>query len=197
MADVSTMSNVTPITKPIANIVRVDVITEADIPQAYSLTDVYSEAEATAHVSEGEEDAVRVRNTIHAQNNFEDIVLGYDVRLLSVLMVPEILALIDGGEWDALNEEYSAPPIGVPVERIPLTLHVFTEEKDASGSTVGYVQFIYEHCKGTPVDYTWQDGEFFTPEMVVKSRPKTGKRPAGFKLLDELPPLPGDDGGTV
>ena len=103
MADVSTMSNVTPITKPIANIVRVDVITEEDIPQAYSLTDVYSEAEATAHVSEGEEDAVRVRNTIHAQNNFEDIVLGYDVRLLSVLMVPEILALIDGGEWDALK----------------------------------------------------------------------------------------------
>lgn len=185
--DLQLFAATVPIEFPLANIVRVDIETEEDIPEKYSLTDVYSEAEATAFLSEGEEKELRVKNTIKAQNNTEDIVKGYDIRLLSITMVPEILALVDGGKWDEIEREYTAPPIGVPVERTPFTMHVFTEEKDADGSTLEYVKFSFLHCKGTPLNYVWEDGEFFTPEMTVKSRPKRGENPVKFKILDELP----------
>ena len=115
----------------LANIVRVDIETEEEIPVTYTLTDVAREAEVTAFISEGTENELRVKNTIKAQNKFEDIVKGYDIRLVSATMIPEILALIDGGTWDSLSKKYTAPVVGSPVNRTPFTLHIYTEEKDA------------------------------------------------------------------
>lgn len=177
----------------LANIIRVEVETEEETPKKYRLTDVASEANVEAYVSEGEEKELRVKNVIKAQNKTEDIVMGYDTTLVSVTMVPEILALVDGGElrYDDVDPDkiigYDAPAIGEPVERTPFTLHIYTEEKDTNGDTLSYVRFKYLHCKGTPVDYSLQDGEFFAPEMTIKSRPKKGERPVSIDFLDELP----------
>ncbi len=178
---------------PLANIARVEIETEETVPKQYRLTDVASEAEVTAYISEGEEKELRVKNTIKAQNKTEDIVMGYDIKLVSATMVPEILALIDGGtlKYDETDTEkiigYDAPAIGSPVERTPFTLHVYTEEKDGDGSTKSYVKFSYLHCKGKPTDYNLQDGEFFVPELTAKSRPKLGESPVSITFLDELP----------
>lgn len=171
----------------LANIARVDIETEEKTPVIYSLTDVASEAEVTAYISEGQEQELRVKNTIKAQNKTQDIVMGYDIRLVSVTMIPEILALIDGGTWDEINKKYSAPVIGTPVERTKFTMHIYTEEKDADGSTKSYVKFSYLHCEGLPTNYSLQDGEFFVPELTAKSRPKMGESPVSFEILDELP----------
>jgi len=78
----------------LANIVRVDIETEEETPKQYRLTDVATEAEITAFISEGQEQELRVKNTIKAQNNTEDIVKGYNIRLLSATMIAEILALV-------------------------------------------------------------------------------------------------------
>lgn len=172
---------------PLANIVRVEIETEEDNPKQYRLTDVASEAEVTAFVSEGEEQELRVKNVIKAQNKTEDIVKGYDIRLVNATMVPEVLALIDGGTWDPTTKKYSAPVVGAPVNRIPFTMHIYTEEKDVNGDTLSYVKFSYKHCKGTPVNYSLQDGQFFAPELTAKSRPKMGESPVEFEILDELP----------
>ncbi len=178
---------------PLANIVRVEVETEEETPKGYKLTDVASEATVAAYISEGAQNPLRVKNTIKAQNNFEDIVMGYDITLINATMVPEVLALVDGGtlRYDDLETEkvvgYDAPPIGETVERKPYTLHIYTEEKDVNGDTIGYVRFSYLHCKGAPLDYSMQDGEFFTPEMKMKSRPKKGESPASIDFLEELP----------
>lgn len=172
---------------PLANIVRVEIETEEEIPKRYRLTDVASEAEITAFISEGEEQELRVKNTIKAQNKTEDIVKGYDIRLVSATMVPEILALVDGGTWDATEKKYSAPVVGEPVNRTPFTMNVYTEEKDVDGGTLSYVKFSYKHCKGTPVNYSLVDGQFFAPELVAESRPKLGESPVEFEILDELP----------
>lgn len=175
---------------PIANIVRVEIITEVgdmEVAEEYRLTDVASEAEATAYVSEGQQQELRVKNTIKAQNNTEDIVMGYDIRLMSVTMIPEILAIIDGGTWDDVNKKYSAPPIGRPVDRQLFTMNIYTEEKDTNGDTLSYIKFSYLHCKGQPVNYTLQDGEFFIPELTARARPKQGESPVTFEILDELP----------
>ena len=182
------MATTTPVEFPLANIARVEIATEGEVPKEYRLTDVASEAEVTAYVSQGEEKELRVKNTIKAQNKTEDIVMGYDVKLVSATMIPEILALVDGGTWDGTTaKKYTAPPIGSPVTRIPFTMHIYTEEKDGDGSTKSYVKFSYKHCTGKPVNYTLKDGEFFVPELTAKSRPKLGESPVEFEILDKLP----------
>lgn len=176
-----------PVEFALANIARVEVETEETVPKQYRLTDVASEADVKAYVSEGKEQELRVKNTIKAQNKTEDIVMGYDITLISATMVPEILALVDGGTWDSNEKKYSAPPIGSPVERALFTLNIYTEEKDADGSTKSYIKFVYKHCKGKPTSYTLKDGEFFVPELTAKSRPKMGESPVEFEILTELP----------
>ena len=171
----------------LANIAMVEIETEEDSPTKYRLTDVASEAEVTAYISEGKEQELRVKNTIKAQNKTQDIVLGYDIRFISATMIPEILALVDGGTWDPINKRYSAPVIGIAVERIPYTTHVYTEEKDADGSTLGYAKFSYLHCEGKPANYKLQDGEFFVPELTSKSRPKMKESPVEIEFIDTLP----------
>lgn len=178
----------------LANIVRVEVETEETTPKQYRLTDVATEAEVLAFISEGTEEELRVKNVIKAQNNTEDIVKGYDIKLLAASMVPEILALIDGGELrftgtapDLVLAGYDAPVVGTPVTRKQFTLKVYTEEKDTDGTTLSYVCFKYMHCKGKPVNYTNQEGQFFVPEMTAKSRPKSGESPVSIDFLSTLP----------
>ena len=171
----------------LANIARVDFITEEDVPKTYTLTDVASEAEILAYISEGVEEELRIKNTIKAQNKTSDIVMGYDITLTQATMIPEILALVDGGEYAEDTKEYAAPLIGSAVNRTKFTMVVYTEEKDGDGSTKGYVQFTYKNCEGKPLNYTLTEGEFFVPEMSAKSRPKLGESPVEFKILDQLP----------
>lgn len=171
----------------LANIARVDIVTEETIPVSYSLTDVSSEAEVIAFVSEGSQTALRVKNTIKAQNNFEDIVMGYDIKLVNATMIPEILALIDGGTYTVGTKSYVAPVIGAPVVRKPFTMKIYAEQKDGDGAILGYICFEYKNCKGKPVDYTLKDGEFFVPEMSATSRPKLGQSPVTFNVLTALP----------
>lgn len=177
----------TPLEFPLANIARVEIVTEETEPKEYRLTDVATDADVIAYVSQGEEKELRVKNVIKAQNKTEDIVMGYDIKLISATMIPEILALVDGGTWDPLTKEYAAPVIGVPVVRKSFTMNIYTEEKDADGSTISYVKFTYKNCKGKPVNYSLKDGEFFVPEMNATSRPKVGQSPVNFIILDELP----------
>lgn len=171
----------------IANIARVEIVTEETVPATYVLTDVASEAEATAYLSEGEEQILRVKDRIKAQNKTEDIVMGYDLRLLSATMVPDILALVDGGEISEDGKKYDAAVLGDTVERTSFTTNIYTEEKDADGSTISYVKFSYKNCKGTPVNYLINDGEFFAPELNIKSRSKLGDSPVSIEFMDELP----------
>lgn len=178
----------------LANIARVDITTEEENPVTHSLTDVASEAEVTAFISEGAENELRVKDVIKAQNKTKNIVKGYDVRLVSATMIPEILALVDGGTWDPDAKKYDAPPIGTPVKRTLFTMDIYTEEKDGDGGTISYVKFVYKHCEGEPTEYSLQDGEFFVPELTAKSRPKMGESPVSFEIIDKLPPV-GDNGG--
>ncbi len=171
----------------LANIARVDIVTEEDTPVTYTLIDMANEANIEAYVSEGAENILRVKNTIKAMNKLEDIVLGYDITLSAVTMQPEVLALVDGGTWDDLSEKYSAPPVGSPVNRKAFTLKVYTEDKDVNGETKGYVCFSFLHCKGRPVNYNVQDGEFFSESLQARSRPAAGESPVEFENMEALP----------
>lgn len=182
----------------LANIVRVEFITEETVPKTYRLTDVATDANVVAFISAGNEAELRVKNTIKAQNKFEDIVKGYDTTLTSATMVPEILALVDGGtlRYETEGEEpdtvevlkgYDAPVVGSPVSRKIFTTKVYTADKDVDGEDKGYVCFSFLHTKGTPVNYSMVDGEFFAPQLVLKSRPKSGESPVSIDFITELP----------
>lgn len=171
----------------IANVVRVDVITEEDVPETYSFIDMADEITAEALISEGEEEELRVGNIIHAINATEDIAKGYDLNIKQALLSPELLALVDGGEWDDIAEEYNGIEAGLPVKRTLFTTKIYTEEKDESGATVSYLVFTLKHCKGSPVNYTFKNGEFFVPEMKVTARAKKKEKLINFKKIDELP----------
>lgn len=177
----------------IANIARVEIVTEEDVPRTFRLTDVASEAEATAYLSEGEEETLRVKNTIKAQNKTEDIVMGYDIKMISATMIAEILALVDGGQltYDDVDKTkviaYDAPIIGSAINRTMFTTNIYTEEKDGDGSTKSFVKFGYKNCKGKPVNYVLSDGEFFVPEFNITSRGKLGESPVKLEFLDKLP----------
>jgi hypothetical protein len=171
----------------LANIARVEIETEETSPKTYRLINVADEATIEAFVSEGEEKELRVKNVIKAQNKTEDIVKGYNIKLNSVTMQPEILALVDGGTWDSETKKYTAPVIGTPVTKTKFILKVYTEDKDTDGETNGYVVFSFAHCSGKPVNYSIKDGEFFVEELNAISRPKFGESPVEFEYIETLP----------
>lgn len=171
----------------LANIARVDITTEEEVPRTFTLIDMANEANIEAEISEGEENYLRVKNTIKATNKTEDIVLGYNITLTSVTMQPEVLAIVDGGTWDDVEQRYSAPPVGTPVQRTPIAIKIYTEDKDINGDIKGYMAFNFLHGKGSPVNYTITDGDFFSEELVIKSRPKMGESPVEWEYMATLP----------
>lgn len=174
----------------LANIARVDIIEEKEEgAKTYALLEVASKAEASAYISAGIDEELRVKNTIHAQNKTEDITKGYEVALSTVRAVMEVLALVDGGTWDGSGNKYTGPVAGSVTERQPFTMKVYTEDKDYNGETKNYVCFTFKHCKGTPVNFIIQDGTFMANDMKIKSTPKYGENVVEFEVMTTLPTI--------
>lgn len=180
-----------PIEKAIANVCRVDLILEGPEPLVMRTT-TSDEVGQEPKISEGQEQELRSKNRILAQNVTEDLVLGYDLTLKDVVVEPEIFATCDGGKlvWDENKTHfaYSGPKTGEVVTRKRFTTDIWTEEKDADGETLGYQRFRFPGCKGSPVKFTHKDNAFFAPEYSLRSRPKLGQSPVDIASFDELPP---------
>lgn len=180
---------------PLANVVRVDVITESTPPTVITMT-TNNEANIDPVINEGGKTTLRVKNEIIAQNNFEDLVTGYTTKLKDVTLRPEQLALVDGGTFTLKDHgaakvfSYKGPKMGVVLARIKATVDIWTEEKDADGSTMSYVRSRVQHAQGKPVSFSFKDGEFFAPEYNLESRPKLKEEPVSF---DQFLALPDED----
>ena len=153
--------------KAIVNIVRVEIVTEETSPKTYRF-DTASEATYAPVVSEGSEAILRVKNAILATNRTEDIQYGSDLNLTQVVMVPEVLAIVDGGKLVTTGASgslkvtgYNPPAVGAVVNRVKFTTKIYTEEKDGDGATLGYQCFAFKGCKGKPVSFTFKDGELY------------------------------------
>lgn len=173
----------------LANVCRVDLITEETTPTLLSiLTD--DEAGLEPAVDEGGKNTLRVKNMILARNDFEDLVIGYTVTLKDVRVYPQQLAWIDGGTISATDSGlfvYKGPEIGKVLSRKRLTIDIWTEEKDADGDSLSYMRFRVQHAKGKPVSFSFKDGEFFAPEYSLDSKPKIGEAPMGIEQFLSLP----------
>lgn len=174
----------------IVNIVRAEVTTLEDTPRVLSF-DTVTSAEPEPVISEGEESELRVRNTILAQDCLEDILKGYDITLKDCVLSSDLMELIDGGKSVGAGDNsfagYCSPVAGVTSQRTRFTLRLYTEEKDYSGQAVGYFRFSFPNCVGTPAKFQFENGEFTTPEYVVRSRPSAGGSALTIETLDTLP----------
>lgn len=158
--------------------------------------DTASEAEIKPDLSKGKEDILRIKNRVQAINRTEDIVIGYEIKLKDNTFNPNVLALVEGGTFD--GTKYIAPVIGQTVDNTPYTLTLYTEEKDYD-ETIGYAKFTFKHNKGKAVTYKVQDGKFYVPEFISKSRPHRGEPPVDIEFIKSLdgnkPSKPEIEGG--
>ena len=184
-----TVANETVREIPLANVARVEVVTEETEPKTY-VVGTSNELTLEAFVSEGEEKELRKNNRLIAQLKTEDLVKGYNITVKDLVMHPFVFALVDGGQSTVSEEgafSYTGPRMGEVVKRTPFTMNIYTEEKDGDGETVAYLKITVAHCKGSPASVTVKDGEFYAPEYTVKSRPKIGESPLTITQLEELP----------
>ena len=181
----------------IANIERVDIITEETTPRVFSF-DTASYASAEAQISAGAENELRIKNQILAQNITEDIVKGFNISFTDSTFSPEVFALVDGGESTVDSNEnfakYSAPTAGEVVSRVKSTFAVYASEKDYDGNSLSFTAFVFPHASGSPASVSLKDGEFYAPSYTVKSRPSKGQSPMKVLSLPSLPVIVRDSG---
>ena len=177
--------------KAIANVVRVDFITDETTPVLYSGTTM-EDVSVPPRVSEGKQNELRSKNVILGQNNYEDLIIGYDPTFKDLTFEPEVFALIDGGTYTAVTGppagyHYDGPAVGTALARVTSTVDVWAEEKDADGEVVCYHRFRFPRCKGKPVEFTFKDGVFMVPEYKLRSRALVTGKPI---LIDQFAELP-------
>ena len=173
----------------LVNVAMAKITTKENAPKVHCFVTA-SEVSAEPVSAEGEEKSLRVKNVVYATNRTEDIVKGYDVKLSDNRFTPEVFALIDGGVLTKEDESgkytYKAPVAGAAVARTKFDLTIYTEVKSGE-AVVGYMEITWPDCVGKPISPTFQDGEFFAPEMNVQSRAAAGESPMVIKELASLP----------
>ncbi len=175
----------------LANIVRVDMITNEDVPQLLQGT-TDDEVTPDPIVNEGKREQLRSKNRILAQNNYEDLIVGYKIGLKKMVFDVEQFAIIDGGTYSEVvgppaGFNYSGPAVGTVLSRTGMTLDVWTEEKDGAGETSGYLRWRFPRAKGKPAKFTMKDGGFFVPEYNLITAPLPTEKPILIDWFDELP----------
>ena len=118
---------------------------------------------------------------------------GYDLKLEDPRLIPEILALIDGGtlattgESDAKKTTYSAPAAGKPVTRKKFDFYLYTSDRDTDADVIKYNEWKFPKCKGAPISGSMTQGDFSKMEYNLKSRPAMGESPLTIAEVDALP----------
>ena len=150
-----------------------------------------SHAAINVVTSAGQEQELRKKDRIFAQNITQDIPKGYDLQLTDLLMNPEVMAIVDGGvavtDGQGKFQSYTAPVMGEPIVRDPFKVDVYCSDLDTDGETKGYLKVTLDKCKGTPCSWDIQDGQFYSPQYTIRSRPAFGTTPISVEAVDVLP----------
>lgn len=143
-------------------------------------------------VDEGEEQPLKIKGKLYANRAAENTVLGNDLTCVDNMMCPQLLKLMQGGtityaEDGKTFKSYEAPAIGTTATKKKFTTNIYTSEVDTDGDTGNYMKISYPSCKGSSVPLTFKDGEYYSNEYKIKSRPAKGQAPYTITLVDALP----------
>lgn len=170
----------------IANVERVKIVTKEEQPKTH-IWQTMTSFDAEPYIEEGEEVVQRVKNTIMGRIKTDDLAGGTDLTCEDERLIPEILALVDGGTWDAESKTYTGPVVGKETTRTPFDIYFYTSDRNTDGSVNTYLEWLYPSCKGSPVKGLGKDNEFSKPSYTIQSRPATGESDKTIKVVEELP----------
>lgn len=170
----------------IANVEHVTIVTQEESPSTYHYRTMTS-FDAEAKISEGEEKTLRIKNRLVGRLKNDDLLEGYDLDCEDGNVVPEILALVDGGKWDAETKKYSAPVIGAETSRKTFDMEIYTSNRDTSGAAANYLKWSFPNCKGTPVTLGAKDDDFSKQKYKIESRAASGQSPFTVEVAENLP----------
>lgn len=182
------MANVTLNQHALSDVSCVEIVDTEDNSYVFDTSDEVTIEEV---VDEGEEQTLKIKGKLYANRAAEDTVLGYDLTFKDNVMCPELLELMQGGTLtkgggDAF-ESYEPPKIGTSATKKSFTTNIYTAEVSTDGDTGKYIKISYPGCKGSSVPMTFKDGEYYTNEYTVKSRPPKGSSPYKVTIVSALP----------
>lgn len=176
----------------IANVEHVVMTVQGDASTVYHYRTMTS-FDAQSKVSEGEEKTLRIKNTLMGRLKYEDILEGYDLECEDGNVIPEILALVDGGTWDPSSKKYSAPVIGKDVARKTFDMDIYTSNRDTVGAATSYLKWHFPNCKGKPISISGKDDDFTKNKYKIESRAGDGESPFTVEVAQALPEITADD----
>lgn len=180
---------------PLTDVSMAEVVTRESTPETYRFKTA-DEVGTEEVVSEGEEQTLKIKGIVYANKAAEDTTLGYDITLKDNVFCPELMEVFQGGKLTYSgtdpNKEfvsYEAPPIGTSATKKKFDVIFYSAEVDNEGPTGKYAKITFPNAKGTSVPITLKDGEYYSNEYKLKSRPANGEPPYKIEIVDALPSL--------
>lgn len=176
---------------PLTNVEMVQIITKEQTPVTYQFK-TSDEVSTEEVVSEGEEQTLKIKGIVYANIAAENTTLGYDLTFKDNVFCPELLEIMQGGtitysEDGTTFKSYEAPTIGSSAPKKKFDTIVYSAEVGTDGPTGKYAKITFPSGKGTSVPLSFKDGEYYSNEYSVKSRPATGESPYKIDVVDVLP----------
>lgn len=184
------MANITLNQHALSDVSCVEIVDEENNSYIFETSDEVGIEEI---VDEGEEQSLKIKGKLYANRAAENTVLGHDITCKDNVMCPELLELIQGGtltkgtEGEGSWTKYEPPAIGTTATKKKFTTNIYTAEVDTDGDTGNYIKISYPGCKGSSVPLSFKDGEYYSNEYTIKSRPAKGQPPYSVTLVDALP----------
>ena len=182
------MANVTLNQHALSDVSCVEIVDADSNSYIFETSDEVSVEEV---VDEGEEQTLKIKGKLYANRAAEDTVLGYDLTFKDNVMCPELLLLMQGGTLTPGTSgtwtKYEPPKIGTTATKKTFTTNIYTAEVSTDGDTGNYIKISYPGCKGSSVPMTFKDGEYYSNEYKVKSRPAKGNAPYTVTIVTDLP----------
>ncbi len=176
---------------PLTDVVLVQLVTKEHSPKTLSFQ-TSDEIKTEEVIKEGEAKELIIKNQLIAKKEVPDLMLGYDLTFKDNVMSPEVMQVAQGGtiEYDPETrkfKKYEPPAIGTKPNLTAFDTIVYSEIVGDDGATGEYAKFTFPNCKGGNVPVNLKDGEYYSNEYKVKSRPAIGQKPYTLEMVDALP----------
>ena len=176
---------------PLTDVVLVQLVTKESSPRTLSFQ-TSDEIKTEEVVKEGEAKELIIKNQLIAKKETPDLMLGYDLTFKDNVMSPEVMQVVQGGtiEYDSETrafKKYEPPAIGTKPNLTAFDVIVYSEIVGDDGATGEYAKFTFPNCKGGNVPVNLKDGEYYSNEYKVKSRPAIGQKPYILEIVNILP----------
>ncbi len=140
-------------------------------------------------VEEGEKQDLIIKGELIANKETPTIVKGYDITLKDNGIRPSLMKSLQGGTVDDNTGKfvYTGPSVGALKPASLGEVCVYTEVVGIGGPTGEYIKTTFTGCVGDLVNFSFKDGEYFSNEFKIKSRPTSGSPIFKMELVSELP----------